>query len=141
MRHSLILNINWELKIDLRQLQKDKLDMYKCKTIIFICQFLRSKMFVSNDLTRVSDQKCSEEINVIITEINTFSSTREILKKIEELLLYFSCEYFLIYQLNKQDNLLSIIFTSALIFSNLQFVFTFRGVLRIHKHTTHLPLP
>ena len=52
MRHSVILNINWELKIDLHQLQKDKLDMYKCKTIIFICQFLQSKMFVSNDLAK-----------------------------------------------------------------------------------------
>ena len=62
--------------------------------------------------------------NVIITEKNTFSLTREIQKKTEEQLqvfscLYFTCEYLLIYHLNKQNNLQCIIFTSALIFSNL----------------------
>ena len=49
--------------------------------------------------------------------------------------------HLLIYHLNTQDNLYCIIFNSALIFSNLQFVFTFRGVLKIHKNTNHLPRP
>ena len=49
-------------------------------------------MFVSNDMTKGFQTKSAvKKTNVIITENNTFSSTREILKKIEELLLYFSC--------------------------------------------------
>ena len=70
MRYSLKLNINWELLIDLHQLQKDKLDINTNVKLynLLVMNLLRSKMFVSNELSKEFQIKSAEIKNVILTE-------------------------------------------------------------------------
>ena len=71
MRHSIKLNINGELLIDLHQLQKDKLDIntnVKQLYNLLVMNLLRSKMFVSNELSKGFQIKSAVIKNVILTE-------------------------------------------------------------------------
>ena len=71
MRHSLKLNINGELLIDLHQLQKDKLDIntnVKQLYNLLVMKLLRSKMFVGNELSKGFQIKSAVIKNVILTE-------------------------------------------------------------------------
>ena len=112
MRRSLKLNLNWELLIDLHQLQKDKLDIntnvnqfYK----LLVMNLLRSKMLVSNELSKGFQIKSAVIKYVILTEKYLYFNKRNSKENWREIkcfsCLYFFCEYLLIYHLNKQENL------------------------------------
>ena len=97
--------------------------------------FLRSKMFVSNDLTKGFQIKSAVKKCYLSRKKYGLSSTREIQKTEEKLSATLVCIFLM--RICSFTTLINKIiynvqtFTSALIFSNLQFVFTFRGFLKI----------